>query len=163
MADVFETKQGNLFLMPVVEAQCAKIWPVIGRLELVEDPRFTTLDARIANDSACAGALKEGLVRESAKTWEDRFSAAGVAACAILTLPEVLEDAQLAHRSAIRSMPCPIGDRDLFYTDTPFKITGEETCPDHPAPLVGAHTDVILNELGYGAEEIAALRAGAVV
>ena len=42
MADVFETKQGNLFLVPVVEAQCAKIWPVIGRPELVEDPRFTT-------------------------------------------------------------------------------------------------------------------------
>ena len=163
MADVFETKQGNLFLVPVVEAQCAKIWPVIGRPELVEDPRFTTLDARIANDSACAGALKEGLVRESAKTWEDQFSAAGVAACAILTLPEVLEDAQLAHRGTIRSMSGPIGDRDLFYTDTPFKITGEETGPDHPAPLVGAHTDVILNELGCGAEEIAALRAGAVV
>jgi len=69
----------------------------------------------------------------------------------------------LAHRDAIRSMPGPIGDRDLFYTDTPFKIAGEETCPDHPAPLVGAHTDVILNELGCGAEEIAALRAGAVV
>ena len=69
----------------------------------------------------------------------------------------------MAHRGTIRSMPGSIGDLDLFYTDTPFKITGEETGPDHPAPLVGAHTDVILNELGYGVEEIAALRAGAVV
>jgi formyl-CoA transferase/succinate--hydroxymethylglutarate CoA-transferase len=134
MADVFETKQGNLLLMPAVEAQCAKIWPVIGRPELIEDPRFTTLYARIANDSACAGALKEGLVRESAKTWEDRFSAAGVAACAILTLPEVLEDAQLAHRSAIRSMPCPMATEICSIRTRRLKLPVRKPAPTTRRP-----------------------------
>jgi crotonobetainyl-CoA:carnitine CoA-transferase CaiB-like acyl-CoA transferase len=163
MATAFPTKSGMLLLLPAVDAQCAKIWPVVGRPELADDPRFATLDARIANEADCTAALTAGLAVEDAATWEQRFADAGVPAAAIRTLPEVLEDPQLAHRNSIRSMPGPVGGRDLIYTDTPFKISGEETGPDGPAPLIGAHTDAILGELGYSAEEITALRAGDVV
>jgi crotonobetainyl-CoA:carnitine CoA-transferase CaiB-like acyl-CoA transferase len=35
--------------------------------------------------------------------------------------------------------------------------------PARAAPRLGADTDALLSELGYAAEEIAALRAGAVI
>jgi crotonobetainyl-CoA:carnitine CoA-transferase CaiB-like acyl-CoA transferase len=163
MATAFPTKAGVLLLIPATDAQCAKIWPVVGRPEFSDDPRFTTLDARLANHADCTAALMAGLASETAADWELRFAEAGVPAAAVLTLPEVLEDRQLAHRGTIQTMKSPADDRDLIHTRTPFKISGEETGPDCPPPLVGADTDAVLGELGYGADEIVALREASVV
>ncbi|MFT6582732.1 MAG: crotonobetainyl-CoA:carnitine CoA-transferase CaiB-like acyl-CoA transferase [Alphaproteobacteria bacterium] len=159
VSDVFPTKNGQLLLVPAVDSQCAKVWPVIGRPELVDDPRFTTLDARIENKAECVAAVVAGLATEDAKTWESRFAEVGVPAAAVLTLPDVLEDPQLAHRNTLRTMPSPVDGRDLLYCDTPFKISDEETGPDGPAPLVGADTDAVLADIGYDAAKIATLRS----
>ena len=163
VANVFPTKSGNLLLVPAMDSQCAKMWPVIGRADLAEDPRFATLDARIANKEDCTAAIVVGLATEDAKTWEARFGEVGVPAAAVLSLPEVLEDPQLAYRETLRTIPSPVDGRDLLYCDTPFKISDEETGPDRPAPLVGADTDEILADLGFDAAKIAELRSAKVI
>jgi crotonobetainyl-CoA:carnitine CoA-transferase CaiB-like acyl-CoA transferase len=45
---------------------------------------------------------------------------------------------------------------------SPLRVDGERPKP-RPAPMLGADTDAVLGELGYGAVEIAALRADGVV
>ena len=164
MADIFPTKEGALLLMPAIDAQSVKVWPVLGRPELATDPRFDTLAARLENDAECVAVITEALASADAETWEARFGEVGVPAAAVSSLPRVLEDAQLAHRGTLRTVPAPALDgREILYTDTPFKITDEPTGADHPPPTVGADTDAVLGEAGYTANEIAGLREAGVV
>ncbi|MEL0110474.1 MAG: CaiB/BaiF CoA-transferase family protein [Rickettsiales bacterium] len=163
IADTHPTKQGVLLLMPAIEAQSAKVWAVIGREELRDDPRFATLEARVANEADCLAVLRDELARDSAVNWERRFADAGVPAAAVSRLPDVLKDEQLAHRQLLRETRSPADGRALPYTNTPFKVSGEETGANCPPPLVGADTDAVLGELGYDLNAIQALRDGGVI
>jgi len=163
IADTHPTKQGVLLLMPAIEAQSAKVWAVIGREELRDDPRFATLEARVANEADCLAVLRDELARDTAANWERRFAAAGVPAAAVSRLPDVLKDEQLAHRGLLRETRSPADGRVLPYTNTPFKVSGEETGANCPPPLVGADTDAVLGELGYDGNAIQALRESGVI
>ncbi|MFP6757047.1 MAG: CaiB/BaiF CoA-transferase family protein, partial [Alphaproteobacteria bacterium] len=163
LAEIHPTKKGVLLLIPAVEAQSQRVWAVIGRPELAADPRFATLEARIANAVECHAVLREALAAADAKTWERRFIEAGVPAAAVATLPDVLKDGQLVHRNAIRSIPAPAVERDVIYCNTPFKISGEATGIDRPPPTLGADTDTVLSEHGYTRSEIEALRDSAAI
>jgi crotonobetainyl-CoA:carnitine CoA-transferase CaiB-like acyl-CoA transferase len=44
----------------------------------------------------------------------------------------------------------------------PIRINGQRL-PNRPAPLLGADTDVILTDLGIGADELAALKLAGIV
>ena len=46
---------------------------------------------------------------------------------------------------------------------TPIKLSGTPLTPGRPAPLLGQHTDEVLAAAGYGEQEVASLRADAVV
>ena len=46
VADTHPTQDGTLLLMPAIEAQIRKVWAVIGKPDLADDPRFETLAAR---------------------------------------------------------------------------------------------------------------------
>lgn len=162
LAETHPTKEGVLLLMPAIEAQSLRVWEVIGKPELEEDPRFSTLAARIANETECLAILREALSTADAKTWEQRFADAGIPAAAVSTLPDVLDDKQLAHRNHIRNVVAPeVGD--VAYCSTPFKISGEETGADRPPPLVGADTDAVLSECGFSSVEIASLREASAI
>ena len=163
LAETHPTKDGVLLLMPAIEAQSRRVWAVIGRPELAEDPRFATLEARIANEAECLSVLRGALAEADAKTWENRFAEAGIPAAAVATLPDVLADPQLAHRGTLRTAAAPAVDADVTYCDAPFKVSGEDTGAQCPPPAVGADTESVLREYGYSDDQIAKLRADAAI
>ena len=163
VADTHPTKDGILLLMPAIEAQTAKVWGVIGRPEMAEDSRFSTLQARLEHESECLQELRTALSEDTAANWEKRFAAAAVPAAAVLQLPDVLSDPQLAHRQLFGETQSPMDGRALPHTNIPFKVTGEETGADVPPPLVGADTEAVLAEIGYNVSEIESLRERAVI
>ena len=113
--------------------------------------------------NAEARAETEALATEDAETWEQRFADAGIPAAAVATLPDILSDAQIAHRNSIRTIPAPAVGGKATYCTTPFKISGEETGAAYPPPTVGADTDAVLSEFGYSKKEIAALRKSSAI
>ena len=163
LADTHPTKDGVLLLMPAIETQSLHVWSVIGSPEMATDPRFSTLEARMENETECLHILHEALAPEDAKTWEQRFADAGIPAAAVATLPDILSDAQIAHRNSIRTIPAPAVGGKATYCTTPFKISGEETGAAYPPPTVGADTDAVLSEFGYSKKEIAALRKSSAI
>jgi len=134
---------------------------VLDRPELIEDERFKSRDLRIRNYRELCRVLGDIVLTRPRVEWMTRLEAADVPFAPIQTIPEVIDDPQVAHLHTFYEEQHPTEGRNLgIYR--PVLIDGKrDTAP--PAPTLGEHTDAVLTDLGYGADDIMRLRASSVV
>jgi alpha-methylacyl-CoA racemase len=82
----------------------------------------------------------------------------------VLDLDEALQSDLVRERQMIAELDQPGAERPVRLLAPPVKLSRTPADPNqHPGPGLGEHTDAVLRSLGYGDEEIAALKeAGAV-
>ncbi|MGY1954069.1 CaiB/BaiF CoA transferase family protein [Pseudomonas pergaminensis] len=106
-------------------------------------------------------ALKQALQVEFEKRSFDELCAlfAGVDACVepVLSLSEAVEHPQLKARELVSQVPRGDGSTQAQLA-CPLKFSDGLPAPRHIGVAVGAHTDEVLAELGFGAQRIADLR-----
>lgn len=159
VSTVYETADGSIQVAAATQAQFTAQMKAMGRPELAEDPRFTPRENRLANGAALREELLPTFATDDARSWEARLAAAGVPAGAVLTIPQMTVDDQIAERGLIRSGPAPDGLGGAFRTvGAPF-LNGDPLSDFASPPNLGQHTDVVLGEIGFDAETIAGMRA----
>ncbi|HET8853606.1 MAG TPA: CoA transferase, partial [Ktedonobacteraceae bacterium] len=126
----------------------------IGQPELVHDARFATNAARIQNRKALDDLV--GAWTEQFDHYEvmRRLQAAGVAAGAVLSTGEFVEDPHIKARGFMESFDHPVvGEKR--YPGVPFKLSETPGYIHRPAPCLGADTEHVLkNILGMSDEQI---------
>jgi len=162
----FATGDGALNIAANKQEQFELLCGVVGRPDLVADPRFAEREARKTHRAALTAELEAALVSRSALSWEEALSDAGVPAAAVLTVAEMLDSPQVRDRELVHSLPFPggvAGDEPLRVMGHGIRIDGVPGRPTVSPPLLGEHTDEVLAELGYDAAEIRALHEGGAV
>jgi succinate--hydroxymethylglutarate CoA-transferase len=145
------------------ERQFARAAEVMGHPEWAQDARFNSNRARVENRVVIDGLINTALAGDKAATWLDKLEAVGVPCGKINTVAEALEDPHASARRMVETVEHPtIGT--LRMLGIPFKFSDTTCAVRRPPPLLGQHSDEILTqELGYGAQEIAALREQKVI
>lgn len=155
----FQTGDGPLNIAANKQEQFTALCRVIGAPELAEDPRFARREDRKANRAELRGAIEERLHDGTALAWEERLAAAGVPAARVLGVREALELDQVAHRRLVHTLPFPgAEDRELRVLGSGVHVDGAPLRPHRAPPLLGEHTDQVLQEAGYGPEDVDDLR-----
>lgn len=130
---------------------------VADRPDLREDRRFRTREDRMANYEELQRTLAEIFKTQPRSYWLPRLEQFDVPYTPIYTIPEVFKDPQVQHlglevsyehpkMGKIRSVAPPV-----TFSDT---STGKIGAP----PMLGEHTELILNQLGFDASTIQRLR-----
>jgi CoA:oxalate CoA-transferase len=155
----FRTGRGLLNIAANKQEQFETLCRLVGREELITDPRFADREDRKLNRYELKTELEEALARKPAAEWAPELNAHGVPAGEVLSVPEVLEHEQVVGRGLIQRFPnAPGVGREVAVVRAGFRLAHGDPEPDSPPPVLGADTDRILAELGYAAADIEALR-----
>ena len=152
---------GSVFLSVQNEREFGRFCEVVlGNRSLATDPRFASSPARLAHREALHAEIERVFSRLTAAQALERLETADIANARLNNMHEFWGHPQLAARARWAQVGSPGGTIDSL--KPPFNLSGFEPRMD-AVPALGEHTQGLLKELGYGAEELKALAAEGVV
>ena len=161
---VFPTEDGFMVLSIGNDPTFKRFCDAFGQSHLLDDPRFATNAARVANRQFVTDTLTPVMQRHPTAWWVDRLEALKIGCGPINTLEQVFADPQVQARGAVVQMAHAATPDGVKVIANPVRLS--ETPPSYrlPPPVLGEHTDSVLQQrLGLSEADLAALRAKQVI
>lgn len=117
------------------EVQFARLCKVVGREELIEDPRFATNQDRVANRAELETLLEQRFAARPAAEWVRALNEAGVAAAVVNSVGEMLDDPDTRERLVAEVRD---GEHTIPQLRTPIRLDGRPLEPGAAPPQLGA-------------------------
>ena len=128
---------------------------LLGREDLLTDPRFLTNSDRTEHATELGEILDRAFGRDTTDNWLAKLDEAGIPNAPINTVDRVVADPHVAAREMIVEVEHPTAGR-LRMPGVPVKMLATPGSVDRPAPLLGADTAAVLQEmLGWDAAKAA--------
>jgi crotonobetainyl-CoA:carnitine CoA-transferase CaiB-like acyl-CoA transferase len=158
-ANLFRSRDGEwVYVAAANDSLFPQLLKVIGREEMLQDPRFATNEARMQHVEEAEEVLARWVEGKTAEKAVELIRGAGLPCAKIASIADVVVNPQLRHRGMLVEVEHPTAGRvpmhglNIHFSQTPEEIR-------RPAPLLGQHNeDVYGRWLGFPPERISRLR-----
>jgi itaconate CoA-transferase len=133
---------------------------VIDKPELLEDPRFATMEGRRKNRALLEETIENIFLAKDHKYWLEQLRKAELPHGIVRGIAQVLAHPQVVARKLIREAESPVGEVPVIANA--LKMSRSEARYDR-IPGLGEDNDTILRELGYDPRAVEALRRDKVI
>jgi len=143
---VFDTADGMVVIGAGYESVFRAFMKVIGREDLLDEPRFRTLAARVENRDAVYEVLDAEVRRHATADLVGRLERAGVPCAPVNDMRQVFEHPQVLHRGMLKYLEHPVYGR-IPTLGPAVKYSGFDVAEGWKAPpLKGEHNGQVLND-----------------
>jgi len=161
----FPTKDGWIVLALSwgVENQWELLCATIGRVNLIDDPRFDTPYLRTEHHAELEPILNEAIRQKTTSEWLREFDAIGLPCGPLNNIAQAAEHPQVVARRMLLDVEHPHIGR-LKLPDTPVKLSRTPGGIKGPSPALGQDTYEVLSALlGLSAEQLDELAQASVI
>jgi len=142
----YRTSDGAFIALAMLQGD--RYWPglcrLLGREALIDDPRFATVDARGVNNVACIQELDAAFSQKPLAHWVEKLSQQDGQWTVVRPVTALNTDPQAQANGYVQNVDYGDG-RTINLVASPVQF--DETAPVlRPAPGLGAHTELVLNE-----------------
>jgi crotonobetainyl-CoA:carnitine CoA-transferase CaiB-like acyl-CoA transferase len=154
----YKTKDGMIGVLPYVDKQWKAFFDLAGKPELMKDPRFCNITARLDNIDEVYRVLGELVATRTSAEWLADLDAASIPAVPINTPDELLTDPHLEAVDFWQYMDHPT-EGDLVFPGIPTEFSETPGSVSRHAPTLGEHNAEVLEEVGVSTAEIERMTA----
>jgi formyl-CoA transferase len=159
---VYKTRDGYINIATTGAPTWVRFCKALGAEHFIDHPDYASNDLRSRNRDKLNAEVEAILAAQTSAEWIERLNAQGVACGPIYAIDEMFEDPQVKHLGIVTKMQT--ADRGaLNVMRQPVTLSRTRSAVVMPTPDRGEHTQQVLQEFGFSAAEIDALReAGAI-
>lgn len=161
-AEVVSTRDGHIVLSAYADEHWERLCRVMGREELVSDPRFCTNARRVEHRTALKAVLHDFFSRMSSEDCVTLLGQRQIVVGAVRTYGQVLASPDIQQSGILVEAAAADGTR-YQALGLPYRLGNARHAAPPAAPACGADTDAVLAEAGYDEAEVLALKRAGVV
>lgn len=159
---IFKCTDGYVYAGVLLDNHWKIMCEMMGRPELAEDPNYATFQERIKRRAEVDAVLNDWCATRTRAEVVEACEKAQIAVASVNTMEEAVADPHVQYREAITAVPHQSGN-EIKLTNPAIKYSRTPIRVRNPAPMLGQHTDEVLEEAGISEEERDALRKNGII
>ena len=152
----YETKDGFICVVPYTQKHWANFLALVGRADLIKDPRFSNQTERTKNIDTLYEIVSDNMKSRSTNNWIIALSDADIPAGPMNSPEDLFECPHLKAVEMFPEIEHPTEGR-IRHIKVPAAFSKTPGGLYHHSEKLGASTNTVLNELGFSRTEISEL------
>jgi crotonobetainyl-CoA:carnitine CoA-transferase CaiB-like acyl-CoA transferase len=154
----YPSKDGYFALLPYTDGHWREFCQLVGREDLLNDQRFTSLASRLANVEAYYATLSQLCALRTNAEWTELLKNSNVPHGPVNTLEDLLVDKHLHATGFWKELDHP-SEGKIRAPDIPPRFSRTKPEIQRLQPRLGEHSVEVLKEAGYSQAEVDAMVA----
>lgn len=153
----YRTRDGWMAILPYNDKHWRNFFEIVGRPEVLQDPRYSTLNARSMHISEMYGMVEELTPGRTTAEWVALLDEGQIPNAPVSSLSDLFEDPHLVWRQLFRKYPHP-SEGEVMMVEPPMRMSRTPPSIRTMAPLLGADSRAVLAEAGVSPADIDSLK-----
>ncbi|MBM30852.1 MAG: formyl-CoA transferase [Gammaproteobacteria bacterium] len=156
--DAFQTKDGWILVQVVGDPLYARWAALMGEDQWITDPKYANDEVRGNNSADISQRMQEWTSQRSTTEAIESLEAARIPCGEVLSPQAALDNEQVAAMNFLTPTDYPGLAKPAAVARMPIDFSAINTAIRHRAPVLGEHTNEILDSLGFTSQDIESFR-----